>query len=183
MIFFHYSSGVIAIAETKTRNTSLLAKIVITILFCLFLAGMLSVALTSADGHGEFADYAELIMLSSAVEQYRQTVGEIPIETGTADFTAFVARVYGKEVSEHPQVDSLDRNELLTFLLDTTTWPIEKPIETPDFIFYEFYDHGLMDNDGDGWLEYRFKDNRLFLLREGEPCLWNEETNRYQFPE
>ena len=63
-------------------------------------------------------------------------------------------------------------------LLSQNTWPIKHGTEE---IYYEFDDRSLFDKDDDGWLEYRYKDDRSFLIRSGEACLWNEETSRYQF--
>ena len=143
------------------------------------LAGLFSVASRSANSdRGTFAAASKLQQLESALELYRSDKIGFPAGVDHAEIAEHMNRTYGKEIGQTPKFKEIDRAELLTALLSQRAWPIEHKTEE---IYYEFDNRFLFDKDEDGWLEYRFKDDRLFLIRNGEVCLWNEETNCYQF--
>ena len=102
----------------------------------------------------------------------------IPRSDNSVEIIEHTERVYGEETAQNELLKEIDRAELLTMLLSQKTWPIKHENEE---IFYDFEESCLFDQDNDGWLEYRFKDGRIYLIRNGEVCLWNEKTNRYQF--
>ena len=147
------------------------------------MAGLITVVAGRANGHGEFSAAAELVQLSFALEQLQTEVGNLPMSPESNDFKNFVTQVYGKQTSANPKLDDLDRNELVTFLLNIDTWPIEKPAERSNFVFFEFREDDLFDKDGDGWLEYCWREDRVFVYRNGEIALYDEETRLYQFAE
>jgi len=159
----------------------MLLRVIFAILLCLIAVGLLSVAASSAthnSDRGAFADRNDLLQLEAAIERYRAFNGGPPADMHSPKFNSFIERVYGKELASDPKIEQLDRAEILTFLLCPPTWPMKAENED---VFFEFDDSRLTDKDNDGWLEYRFKDGRLFLIRNGEVSLWNEETNQYQF--
>ena len=158
-----------------------MVEIVIGILICSFLAGLVSVAMNRANGHGEFHSATLLIQLSAALDQLQMEVGELPTELNSEDFNEFVSRVYG--TATNSKSADLDRKELVTFFLNINTWPIEKPAERSNFVFFEFNENGLRDDDDDGWLEFYWHDDRVFVYRNGEIALFDEENRTYQFAE
>ena len=154
-------------------------RYVVASVVLLVLAGMLSVAVNSANpDRGAFAAVNKLVQLESALEMYRSEKGGIPQNDDSSEIISHMARVYGEDTVKSQLLNKIDRAELLTMLLSQNTWPIEHENEE---VFYDFDKRYLFDHDNDGWLEYRYKDGRLYLIRNGEVCLWNEETDRYQF--
>ena len=158
---------------------NMLVRFLVALVILLVLAGLLSVALTSANSdRGAFAAANKLTQLEAALELYRSDKGGFPADVDSTEIAEHMSRTYGEEVAQNPKLKEIDRTELLTILLSQQTWPIEHKTEE---IYYDFDERFLFDSDKDGWLEYRYRDDRLFLIRNGEVCLWNEETNRYQF--